>query len=414
MRVSSNMPFIDNRFRMESLEYRTNHLQNGISSSRAMEDLRDAPIDAGHAVRLDSFGKRLDRYQKNIEYTNGRMAQAEGYINEAVTLMQRLRELSLQGAHGTYTQEETSIMALEVNQLLDEFTSVINAKGGDGHYLFAGDDSSMPPFLIQKGRVPNLGPESITAVKYTGGISRSKLEIMDGRSIDLNLQGNKVFWAESQKIFGARDTEGFIVRETNRFFLDGKEIILETGDNIHTLVRKINEAGAAVKASLDPVTGSLNMETTLPHQVWLEPVEGTALVDLGVLREAGNTSPPMNWHPDAMVSGGGIFDQIIALRDALLAGNQEKIGGVLLGGLDEGLDNLLRNLGDIGAVSNRLSMASSRLDEEGEAVGNWKSLLADLDMTEAITNMKMLEYTQEASYRIAGRLFQLTLMDYLK
>ncbi|MDF1569450.1 MAG: flagellar hook-associated protein 3 [Spirochaetaceae bacterium] len=413
-RISTNMPMLDSRFRMNERDFRMSEVQRGIASSRAIGNLRDAPVDAAHITRLDSAENRVSRYLENIDYVRGRWSQAEGYMNEAVTIVQRLREMSIQGATGTYSKEDLGYMAIEVDALLSELTMVVNAKGGDGQYLFAGDDVSTPPFLVQNGRVPGLNRQAVTEISYAGDLGRSRMEITDGQTIETNLRGNEVFWAEHQQVFGAVDTEGFTVAEANRFFIDGKEVSLEPGDNIHAMVRKINDAGAAVKASLDPVTGSLNLETTVPHQIWLEPAEGTALMDVGLLSDAGAVSPPANWNPDAAVTGGSLFDQALSLRDALLEGDQERVGGAIVGGLDKGLDSLLRNLADLGAKSERLDITSGRLGEEQGAIGDWKSRLADLDLTEAITEMSMLEYTQKAAYQVAGRILQPTLMDFLR
>ncbi len=146
----------------------------------------------------------------------------------------------------------------------------------------------------------------------------------------------------------------------------------------------------------------------------MEPAEGTALVDMGLLTDSGGTKPPANWHADAVVTGGSLFDQGLALRDALLEGNHERVGGAIVGGLDKGLDSLLRNLADLGAKTERLDITSSRLGEEKGALADWKSSLADLDLTEAITEMSMLEYTQKAAYQVAGKILQPTLMDFLR
>ncbi len=412
-RISTNMPMLDSRFRMEERDFRMNQVQKGISSSRAIGELRDNPVDAAHVTRLDSAGKRVDRYLSNIDYIRGRWSQAEGYVNEAVTIVQRLREISIQGATGTYSAEDLKYMAVEVDSLASELANVVNAKGGDGQYLFAGDDVSTPPFLVDQGRIPGLSRSAITRVSYAGDLSRSAAEITDGHTVEVNLRGNELFWAESQQVFGANDTEGFTVTELNRFFLDGKEVILEPGDNAHTVVRKINDAGAAVKASLDPVTGSLNLETTVAHQIWIENSQGNALVELGILSGNGSKAPS-NWNADAVVSGGSLFDQVLSLRDALLEGNHEAVGGAVVGGLDKGLDSLLRNLADLGARTERLNITANRLAEEAGSLSDWKSKLADLDLTQAITEMSMLEYTQKAAYQVAGRILQTTLMDFLR
>ena len=413
-RISTNIPMLDSRFRMEERDHWMNQVSRGISSSRTIVDLRDSPVDAAHVTRLDSSGVRLERYLKNIDYVRGRWSQAEGYMNEAVDIVQRLRELTVQGANGTYAPEDLSYMAMEVDALLSELTTVMNARGGDGQYLFAGDDTSTPPFLVQSGRVPGMNRPALTQAAYAGDLGRSRVEITDSRSVTVNFPGTEVFWAEPQSVFGATDTQGFTAAETSRFLLDGREVVLEPGDNALTAVRKINDAGAAVKASIDPVTGSMNLETTVPHQIWLEPVEGTALVDLGLLSGTGGSRPPANWNPDATVAGGGLFDQILSLRDALLEGDSQRVGGAILSGIDRGLDNLLRNLADLGARTERLEFASSRISEEVGAVGDWKSKLADLDITQAITEMSMLEYTRKAAYQIAGRILQPTLMDFLR
>jgi len=414
MRISTYMPMYDSRFRMSERNFRMSQVQRAIASSQAIGELRDAPVDAAHATRLDSSTRRLERYMKNIDYVRGRWLQAEGYMNEALTIVQRLRELSIQGANGTYSREDMSYMAVEVEALMSELSLVVNAKGGDGQYLFAGDEVSTPPFLINTGRVRGMSRPSITNIAYEGDINRSRVEITDGQTVESNLRGNEVFWAETQQIFGANDTEGFMVSEQGRFIIDGEEVVLEIGDNINTVIRKINDSGAPVKASIDPVTGSLNLATTVPHQIWIEPVEGRALIDMGLLTDRGGTNPPMNWHPDAIVAGGSLFDQGLALRDALLDGDQERVGGAVLGGLDKGLDALLLNLADLGAKNERLEVTMNRLADETLALTDWKSRLADTDLTEKITEMSMLEYTRKAAYQIAGRILQPTLMDFLK
>lgn len=413
-RISTNMPMLDSRYSMGLRDFRSSEIQKNISSSRALNNLRDNPVDAAHITRLDSNGKRLNRYLKNIDYVQGRWGQAEGYMNEAVTIVQRLREISVQGANGTYTKDDMTDMAMEVNQLVSELSNVVNARGGDGQYLFAGDDVDKPPFLVQQGRVPGMSAQAITNVQYAGGRGKSRVEITDGNTVEANLEGNAVFWSDQQRVFGANDTEGFQVTEKSSFLLDGHKVTLETGDNIHSVIRKINNAGASVRASLDPVTGSLNLETTVPHQIWIEPVEGTALTDLGLLSASRGSKPPENWNPDAQVTGGSLFDQAIALRDALLTGDQDKIGGSVLGGIDKGLNSLLRNLADLGAKTDRLNTTAGRIGEEVIAMTDWKTKMADLDVTEAVTEMSMIEFTRKAAYQAAGKILQTTLMDFLR
>ena len=217
-RISSNMPIMDNRFRMAERDFQKDRLQRGIASSRALGNLRDDPLAAAHITRLDSAGQRTARYLQNTEVVKGRWAQAEGYMSEAVSIVQRLRELSIQGASGTYARDDMAYMATEVDALVAELAQVANAKGGDGRYLFAGDDGATPPFRTETSRVPGMGPDTVTGVHYSGDLGQSRVEISDGKSVEVNLAGNSVFWAEHQRVFGATDAGNLRVEEENRFF----------------------------------------------------------------------------------------------------------------------------------------------------------------------------------------------------
>ena len=413
-RISTYMPMMDSRFNMDRQDFRMNEIDKGISSNRSINELRDNPVRASHVTRLDSSLNRSERYVENISYVKSQWQYAEAYIDESVSIFQRLRELAVQGANGTYSREDMGYMAVEVDALINELGVVVNAKDGTGKYIFSGDDVDSPAFRLKLGRVPGMERQAVVQFDYAGSLSRSQVEITDSRTVTANIQGNRIFWAEKQQVFGAVNTDGFVVEETERFQIDGVEVVLEPGDNVQSVIRKINDSGAPVRAFLDPVTSSLNLESTFPHQIWLEANEGEAMVSLGLISSEGSRQPPLNWNPDALVTGGSMLDQVIALRNALVEADNERIGGAILKGMDEGIDSLLRGLSNLGAQDERLSFADSRLGDEILAGGDWKSVLGDLDLTQAITEMKMIEYTKKAAYQLAGRILQPTLMDFLR
>lgn len=59
----------------------------------------------------------------------------EGYINQNLQIMHRVRELAITGANGTYTGDDLKNMAVEVNELLKEMIQNANAVGPDGNTL---------------------------------------------------------------------------------------------------------------------------------------------------------------------------------------------------------------------------------------------------------------------------------------
>ena len=178
-------------------------------------------------------------------------------------------------------------------------------------------------------------------------------------------------------------------------------------------ISKINNSGAAVKASIDPVRNALNISTTDARQLWIEDVEGSALNELGIIKDS-TQQPPYNIGDGVRVSGGSMFDTVIAFRNALLAGDQESIGGRVLGSLDQGINNLVTRIAKSGAEYERASLNATRSSKLALDVTNQISREGDLDFTKAITDLKMLDYTNQATLSQAGKMYSSTLLNYMR
>ncbi|MCQ2594313.1 MAG: flagellar hook-associated protein 3 [Treponemataceae bacterium] len=413
-RISSNMSNNDVQYNLRRQELRVNKASNQMGSQRRIQQLRDDPIAAGHLVRYESYGKRLETFEKNAQLISDQYSVTEGYVNQSLQVMQRVRELAVQGAHGTYTPEDLKNMSIEVDELLKELVLNANATGPDGTSLFAGTRSNTTAFDVVYGSVPGAGEMLITNVMYNGNVESQNIEVDEGQYLETSHAGSRIFWAEQQTLFGMRDATSYVVPEDGVISVDGKEIKLKAGDNIHAIMAKINDSGAAVKAFLDPVSNGLTLQTTDARQLWLEDKgDMTTLFDLGMIKDSSQR-PPNNINPTASLAGGSLFDAVIALRDAMIAGDQESIGGRVLGTIDLGISSLTGNLAESGAKYERAGQNLARIGNEILNVNNLVAREGDLDITEAITNLKMLEYVQQATLSTAARMYRNTLLDYVK
>lgn len=413
-RISTNMPNDDMQYYARLREERMLNQQNQIASQNRIQELRDDPAAAAHATRHQSYLYRLERYSENIEMAQLRHRETEVYMQEAVGILQRVRELALQGANGTYTQAETRAMATEVNQLLNQLVQAANAKGSDGAMLFAGDRTKTEPFRPIEGRIDGFDEPVIAQVQYLGTNAQNRTEVAEGAYVPLNFPGSQVFWAERQQIFSSVEATGYVVQQDASIFVDDVEIGLRAGDTISAIIAKINDSGAPVRARLDPIQSSLVLETTSAQQLWLSDGEGgQVLQDLGILNEQGN-APPQNLASSARVFGGSMFDMLITLRDQLAEGDTIDIGGRALGGIDSGLDSLLGRLGTLGSYDERLQITYERTEAAIPEITERYSNEVDVDLTEAITELRMLEYTHRAALGAAARVIQPTLLDFLR
>lgn len=412
-RVSTSLANNDVQYNLRMQESKANKMNNQMGSQRKIQDLRDDPLAAGHLVRYQSYLTRVERFEQNAKTLTDQYSVSEGYIRHSLDVMHRVRELAVAGANGVYTKDDMQNMASEVNELLKELVTSANAVGPDGTALFAGTRTKNTAFEIELGPVPGSGDALITDVRYKGSLNQNDIEIDEKAYMNLNRTGNSIFWAEEQTLFADRDASAYQVKSDSVINIDGKDIKLKAGDNVYSIISKINNSGAAVKAQLDPVTNGLNLRTTDARQLWLQDKKGSALFDLGLIKDASQR-PPYNLGAAAQVSGGSLFDTVIAFRDALLRGDQESIGGRVLGGLDSGVGNLTRRIAETGAQYERAQVAISRSQTNNLNTNAMIAREGDLDITKGITDMKMLDYVKQATLSTAAKLYNTSLLNYIK
>lgn len=96
------------------------------------------------------------------------------------------------------------------------------------------------------------------------------------------------------------------------------------------------------------------------------------------------------------------------------AENSENLRGTDLARLDENLDNLTRMRAVVGATTNRLATAGTRLEELEEASLGQLSKVRDTDMPEAIVEYSTQQTAYETALRAAATIIQPSLLDFLK
>ena len=262
-RVSTDMPNIDSQYYLRRQEDKLQNLQNKVSSGNRLNELRDDPLAATHAVRYESYLARLERFENNTLYAKDHFNQIDIYLQRSVDVLQRIRDLAVTGANGVYSKEDTRNMAAEVNELLKELVSISNTVGPDGKQLFAGDKAYTEPFRIVEGTVEGGGETLVVNVEYRGSGPARKAEIHENTYAELDIGGGEAFWAERMQIFSNVDASAWRAGENGAFYVDGYEIPVRAGDTLPAIVAKINDSGAPVKATVDPETRVGSIQPTV-------------------------------------------------------------------------------------------------------------------------------------------------------
>jgi flagellar hook-associated protein 3 FlgL len=381
----------------------------------------DDPVGIAQYMHQRTRNNDLNRFERNITFSKGRLDLTETSLRSVTDLLQRARELAVQGANGTYTGEERKDMAFEINELLKQTIDVANTQY-QGSSLFGGTSSEKQAFNIETGKIVNpltgelsSGEDNITKVHYQGDSSGRFAEVGRGEYIQTNITGNDAFFASNQTIVSGTSGSGYVANRDQVIRIDGVEIPIKTGDNLQAVSDKINNAKLSVHASIDNSGGQnlLTLQTTNPHQIYLEDLGGgSVLQDVGLI-DSAVSAPPTNYSPTAVVYENSIFDRLIQLRDSFYNNDAEGINRGI-GGLDESLTSNTTQVTKIGAIQARVDGSSQRIEQQKMYTAEVISQLQDVNVPEAITNLKKWETELQASLQIGAQILPRTLLDYLR
>ena len=130
-----------------------------------------------------------NQYQRNADVAEGRLALEENTLTQTVNVLQRTRELIVQGNNSTQTAESRSALAFELRQNLDQIVSLANERDSNGEYIFAGNNVGTAPFEV----VENPAGSGRYDFNYTGDSGQRNLQIGATQQIPVGDPGNEVF-----------------------------------------------------------------------------------------------------------------------------------------------------------------------------------------------------------------------------
>jgi flagellar hook-associated protein 3 FlgL len=418
-RITNSMINNTMTFNLQRHQTEMNTIQNQLSTGKKVQTPRDNPIAATNQMMYRTRLSEIDQYISNINETQSRLNEVDTALQSTLRIFQRIRELSVQGANGIYSNfERKEAAATEINQLLEEIVSIANTRGATGKSIFGGfktgtEDQPNPFVPIYMTLTAGRQGDAMIGVEYRGNTGAQMREVGKGDTMEVNIPGNKVFWATDQMLTSGQDATNYTSASNQVIKIDGTEIQVTAGDNIDIIIDKINNAGLSVSAAKGGVN-NLILSTTTPHQIWVEDKgSGTVLQDLGIVNK-NYPQPPNNIDPTVTIGGMSIFEMIIQVRDDLVRGDQELVGGRDLGLIDMALDNVLRHLASTGAKQNRVEELAKKAEYEK---GNVTEILAKnegIDYPETIMNFKWLESIHEYALSVGAKTIKTTLMDFLR
>lgn len=137
MRVTNGM-MVNNLLRNLYKNYtKMDRAQQMLSSQKKFLRPSDDPIGVTRSLRLTTEILNMEQYKRNVDDSDSWLQSSEQVINNMMSVMQRIRELTVEGANETYSQEDREKIAHEISELKEQLICLGNTAYA-GSYLFSG------------------------------------------------------------------------------------------------------------------------------------------------------------------------------------------------------------------------------------------------------------------------------------
>ena len=230
MRINTNMSALRSCYQLNRANDRLSASLERLSSGYKINSAEDSPVGAAMSQKMKTQLKGLDRAVQNASDGISVVETAEGALTEVVDMVQRMRELAIQGANGTMSAQDRQSIMDEIEQLQDEIDRI----SSDTEYNTRG---------LINGELARRSYTNIPGVKVSS-ISDS---VVAGR-YELQVQAEATY---AQIVSSAINIPTTGIETDGTITVNGENVAIEKGDTIDMVLEKIKSV-----ADLSDISGT--------------------------------------------------------------------------------------------------------------------------------------------------------------
>lgn len=217
--------------------------QDQLSTGKKISRPSDDPVVAMKGMTYRTSLNQVEQYRRNLSEAYNWMDAADSSLDKATSVLQRVRDLTVQASNGTYEEGQQGMIQKEITQLKEHLASIGNTQVA-GKYIFNGNDTKNKPIDLN-GSTPTPTDKDPIMLKLSDGINLAsnnvnvstnqnavEFELSDGIKIPVNINPTNVF---SKQLFkdmedleaalqnGAPDLDQFLTKIDNHISGIGSE-----------------------------------------------------------------------------------------------------------------------------------------------------------------------------------------------
>lgn len=233
MRVTNNM-LISNMMRnLNSSLKRMQRVHNQMSSGKRFSMPSEDPVGVAKSLKVRADLNENVQFKKNADDALSWLETTETALMQIKEVLQRARELAVQGANGVLSPEDCQKIAEEVVQLRDQLVSLGNSTYA-GKHIFAGYKTNQAPV--------GLNPDG--SLNYAGDLGQIMYQVGVSDILQGNMTAREIFEPGGKDLFA--DMQDFIdalnIGDTGT--VGG--IIGDIDVHMENILAKVAETGAKV------------------------------------------------------------------------------------------------------------------------------------------------------------------------
>jgi len=397
MRISTSHIFNQNLSAMLTQQTEMGRTQLQVSTGKKILNPSDDPAASVQILNLQREINLTDQYQANADKAENKLSIEEGTLKSATDLVQRIRELAIQGLNDSNTQNDRTTLAAEISQLNDQLLTLANTRDSNGDYIFSGFSNDIQPY-------------STVGASYAGDSGQRNIQVGPGVLIATNDAGNE--------IFESRHVQTTVTDNNAGPPSSGVLNIISVGSD-HAIPSAID-----IDFSTGPDTLTVTMGGTpyavTPYvagqQVSLKQLD-PSLPDFTISMDgtlANGDSHQMNTQvtPNKTIFS-TINDFVTALSSDAVSANDSPNDGDFLINLTAGLETIVNTQAEIGSRLNAVDQQRDVSSGISFAVEKTLSQLKDLDYASAISKLSLQTLGLQAAQQSFSRVQNLSLFNFL-
>lgn len=369
-------------------------LSSGLRINRAGDDA------AGLAISEKMRGQisGLEQASRNASDGISLIQTAEGALNETHNILQRMRELAVQGANDTNTSDDRVAIEEEMNQLTEEISRISETTEFNGQSLLQGTFSGSFQIGANSNQTIGLqiGGTSANDLALTGGVKLSYEQSTDAEKLTegtytvVDNAGNKQLLDANGKVVGKIDDN----QDNNKLTLaDGTEIELkheiEEGASIKFDSNGFQVTLAKGNGSKELAAGNYKVsgENLLNGDKLVGKINGDK-IELSNGKEVQLSD--LNLIEDDVDDG-----KTFTVTGVDISTSDNASGAITT--IDNAINSISKTRSQLGAVQNRLEHTTANLDNTAENLTSAESRVRDVDMAKEMMTFSSKNILQQAA-----------------